>query len=178
MIKILSVLLILGILWDYIDDKKEFESKQPLVLSYSTPLASYSDEDVEWLAKNIYFEARSEPMEGWFGVAFVTMNRVNSPKYPNTIKDVVTQGLSDSKGNMIRWKCQFSWYCDGQSDRPTDLISYYKILAFTERFLMYRNQLEDNTFGAMYYHADYVDPYWNKEFNVTARIGRHIFYKE
>jgi spore germination cell wall hydrolase CwlJ-like protein len=33
------------------------------------------------------------------------------------------------------------------------------------------------TNGADHYHADHVDPYWNKHMKVTAIIGRHIFYK-
>lgn len=31
--------------------------------------------------------------------------------------------------------------------------------------------------GADHYHADYVTPYWAETMTVTARIGRHIFYK-
>lgn len=33
------------------------------------------------------------------------------------------------------------------------------------------------TGGADHYHADYCDPYWNKHMKITAKIGRHIFYK-
>lgn len=33
------------------------------------------------------------------------------------------------------------------------------------------------TNGADHYHADHVDPYWNKHMEITAIIGRHIFYK-
>jgi len=29
---------------------------------------------------------------------------------------------------------------------------------------------------AMYYHADYINPKWNKE--KITQIGHHIFYKE
>jgi len=36
--------------------------------------------------------------------------------------------------------------------------------------------IQDITNGALYYHADYVDPKWKLE--KTAVIGRHIFYKE
>ena len=31
--------------------------------------------------------------------------------------------------------------------------------------------------GAMYYHADYIQPSWAKEKKQVARIGRHIFYR-
>jgi spore germination cell wall hydrolase CwlJ-like protein len=36
--------------------------------------------------------------------------------------------------------------------------------------------LRDITKGALYYHADYVNPRWKLE--KTVVIGRHIFYKE
>jgi spore germination cell wall hydrolase CwlJ-like protein len=43
---------------------------------------------------------------------------------------------------------------------------------------MYANyeKMHDLTKGALFYHADYVNPRWKLE--KTAVIGRHIFYKE
>ena len=35
------------------------------------------------LALNIYFEARSEPIQGQIAIAEVTLNRVASTNYPN-----------------------------------------------------------------------------------------------
>jgi spore germination cell wall hydrolase CwlJ-like protein len=29
----------------------------------------------------------------------------------------------------------------------------------------------------MYYHADYVQPYWASSMVEVAKIGRHIFYR-
>jgi hypothetical protein len=40
--------------------------------------------EINCLALNIYWEARSEPKKGQIAVAQVTVNRVNHPKYPNT----------------------------------------------------------------------------------------------
>jgi spore germination cell wall hydrolase CwlJ-like protein len=36
--------------------------------------------------------------------------------------------------------------------------------------------IDDITNGALYYHADYVNPGW--KLKKTKVIGRHIFYKE
>ncbi|MBF0307485.1 MAG: cell wall hydrolase, partial [Alphaproteobacteria bacterium] len=69
--------------------------------------------EVECLALNIYFEGRGEPTEGRVAVAQVTLNRVAHPDWPKTVCGVVRQG-----GPMA--PCQFSWYCDGLPDRPTD----------------------------------------------------------
>ena len=62
------------------------------------------------LALNIYFEARNQPTSGQIAVAEVTLNRVASRNYPNTVCGVVKQ--SNKNG------CAFSWYCDGKSDKP------------------------------------------------------------
>lgn len=54
---------------------------------------SYSQEDVEWLARAVYSEARGEPYEGQVAVAAVVLNRVKSKDFPNTIKDVIFQKM-------------------------------------------------------------------------------------
>ena len=73
------------------------------------------------LALNIYFEARNQPIEGQLAVAQVVINRVLDDRYPDHACDVITQGPTYPDSNLpIRHKCQFSWYCDGRSDRPTD----------------------------------------------------------
>mgnify|MGYP003314693505 CR=1 FL=1 len=64
-------------------------------------------EEMYCLAKNIYFESRDQPYIGRLAVAQVTMNRVKSEEFPDTICDVVTQG------GERKHRCQFSWYCDG-----------------------------------------------------------------
>ena len=76
------------------------------------------------LATNIYFEARNEPFAGQFAVALVTLNRVNDTAFPNTICDVVYQGIHTSDGFPKRDRCQFSWYCDGASDEVRNPKAY------------------------------------------------------
>ena len=48
------------------------------------------------LAKNVYFEARNQPLAGQLAVISVTVNRVNDSRFPNTICGVVYQGLTSS----------------------------------------------------------------------------------
>ena len=64
------------------------------------------------LAQAIYFEARGEPFEGRMAVAEVIRNRVAARNYPNDVCGVVFQGAER------RHRCQFSFACDGKSDRP------------------------------------------------------------
>ena len=41
----------------------------------------------------IYFESRSEPIVAQLAVAQVIMNRVDDHRFPNTVCEVVTDGL-------------------------------------------------------------------------------------
>lgn len=50
-----------------------------------------SKEDLEWIAKGVYSEARGEPYKGQVAVAAVILNRMESPQYPDTAKGVILQ---------------------------------------------------------------------------------------
>lgn len=127
------------------------------------------EREVECLALNIYHEARSEPKTGQVAVAAVTMNRVQSSVYPDSVCAVVKQG-----GPRLH-RCQFSWYCDGKSDEPTERRAWNKARDLAYRSLL--GALEDPTGGATHYHAEYVDPHWAAVYEPTVRIGRHHFYR-
>ena len=78
--------------------------------------SGYSEEvfpETYCMALNIYYEARGSSMADQVAVSDVVLNRVRDTRYPNTVCEVVKQGHQDSRGNMIRNRCQFSWYCDG-----------------------------------------------------------------
>lgn len=127
------------------------------------------DEDLRCLALNIYHEARSEPRKGQIAVARVTLNRVESKAFPNSVCGVVKQG------GQKRHRCQFSWWCDGKSDHPSDSQAWQRSLKVGKQVLA--DKAADPTKGALFYHADYVKPKWSKAFNRTAQIGRHLFYR-
>lgn len=142
----------------------------------------YGDEDseIECLAKNIYFEARGENVTGQFAVAQVTLNRVESDKFPDSICGVVYQAKmrpswkDPTKIIPARYQCQFSWYCDGVSDEITDWPSYEKAMRVAS-ISMY-GRFEDVTNGALFYHRLDVDPHWNKNMVFKTKIGAHKFY--
>lgn len=143
-------------------------------------VATYRRE-IECLAKNMYFEARGEGEKGQNAVAFVTINRVRSNRYPNNVCDVVYQARTDSRGRPLRNQCQFSWYCDGKVDTVTERV-YNKILLRAEYIYVnyyLNNMMEDTTDGATHYHSDKVDPYWSrhKNYQYVASIGQHLFYQ-
>lgn len=127
--------------------------------------------ELRCLALNVYFEARSEPRIGMFAVAAVTLNRVAHPRFPNSVCKVVWQGEK-----LGQHRCQFSWACDGRSDRPRDSRAWKSAQEIAHMMLTYG--LADPTAGALWYHADYVEPRWARHMTVVARIGRHVYYRQ
>lgn len=137
----------------------------------------FTEEEVTWLTKNVYFESRNQGIAGQLAVAMVTINRVFDPRFPNTIEEVVTQAYTYRNGFPIRHKCQFSWYCDGKSDKIRDWESYNDIRRLVVTYLQNRDIIFDVTEGAVFYHADYVNPSWAKVKEKTIEIEDHIFYR-
>lgn len=135
---------------------------------------TYSQEDYHWLTLNIYFEARNQSLAGMLAVGQVVLNRLAHPKYPKTIKEIVTQANLDKQGRPIRNRCQFSWFCDGKPDRPDPADKSYATSALAARLLL-ENQLPDLIDGATHYHTHRVKVSW--PYPVTGIIGDHIFYK-
>ena len=128
------------------------------------------------MALNIYYEARGSNLADRAATADVVWNRVKDTRYPNTVCEVVKQGLQDSNGNMIRNKCQFSWYCDGKNDNPQneDLWVDAQLLAYQ---MVHQDKYRGITEGATHYHATYVNPRWARSLQLVGRIGAHIFYR-
>ena len=151
-----------------------------ILFSYSCSVdtkAEESEENIRCLAKNIYFEARSESMAGWLGVADVTLNRVSSKRFPNSICEVVFQGPKYANSSLpVRHKCQFSWYCDGKSDDIVDIDMYSEISYFVRTITKDTSRF-DITEGATHYHHHAINPFWAKSMTKTVRIDSHIFYR-
>ena len=128
------------------------------------------------LAQNIYYETRSSNRADRMAVADVVINRVNHTYYPNTICGVVQQGKQHASGAMKRNMCQFSWYCDGKSDYPTNLDAWVEAQMIAYNMIVH-NDARGITEGATHYHATYVSPEWARDFSLVGRIGEHIFYR-
>ena len=116
------------------------------------------------LALNIYFEARSEKPMGQLAVAEVTLNRVTSSRYPDTVCEVVWQ------------RKQFSWTHDGKSDKPKDARAWDMAVRAAKLAMKHRDVVIVGN-EVTHYHADYVKPYWTTAYERVAKVGTHIFYK-
>ena len=119
------------------------------------------------LAAAIFFEARDQSYEAQGAVANVVMNRVESPRWPDTICGVVYQDKA------------FSFTHDGMSDNP----KRYNKSVLDVKALVIAKQIANNTIKgerlgltSTHYHTTSVSPYWSKVYHQDGRIGDHIFY--
>lgn len=132
--------------------------------------------EVECLANNIYFEANNQSLKGKVAVGFVTMNRVQSGKYPSTVCGVVKQQINEV--------CQFSWWCDPAARAKAvanrfigaEKHLYDNIRAIATWVYFNHSSLEDVTKGALFFHTTQTQPGW-KGVIKTVRIEDHVFYK-
>jgi len=142
-----------------------------LTLSFHE-LSKESQRQVTCLAENIYFEAGSESISGKMAVAFVTINRVLSGKFPSNVCGVVYQ--------KQQGMCQFSWYCDPtvvqRKQQVKQTATYQDIVDLSILMLLYHTMIDDMTKGATYFHNVTVNPRWR--LFKTTQIGNHIFYRQ
>ena len=134
------------------------------------PKSSFTKKQKKCLANAIYFESRSEPVDGQIAVAQVVMNRVKNPTYPNTICGVVYQ--NQHKRNA----CQFSFACDRIPDRIRSKKAWdlaWKISNQVVNGEVWLKSIGSST----HYHATYVNPRWARTMKRRKKIGLHIFYK-
>ena len=142
---------------------------EPTTQSTPDPEAIFADtseEDRYCLAQNMYFDSRGETQVCQEFVAWVTLNRVMDPKFPNDICAVVWQDQ------------QFSWTHDGKSDTPTDPAAWAQAQAIAEETLLAYGVDRDPTEGATYFHAHHVNPPWAQKFERVVQIDGHIFYAD
>jgi spore germination cell wall hydrolase CwlJ-like protein len=122
----------------------------------------YTKNDLECLTKNVYYEARGEDTAGKFAVAHVTINRLKTGYWGNSICRVVYA------------KKQFSWTMAKKLPRPDSqawaesediarkVLTGYRVRGLTK---------------SLYYHATYINnPSWADSRAEAGRIGNHVFY--
>jgi len=124
------------------------------------------------LAFNVYFEARGEPIAGQYAVAEVTMNRVASGRYPDTVCGVVHQENWDPLRK--RQVSAFSW--TELDERPSFEDETFR-QAWKIAEAVYYGRYTPTLAGALHYHAAYIKPSWARGNKPVARIGSHVFYR-
>ena len=155
---------------------EQIEGKPPLD-SIASQTDIISSEDMNCLALNSYFESRNQSPNGGIAVTHVVLNRVSDNRYPNTICEVVKDASKNSNGTLRRNKCQFSWYCDGLSDKPRDTPAWIDALNRVLRAVHLYESGFDISHGSTHYHSKNVQPYWSKTIEYITTIDDHHFYK-
>lgn len=122
----------------------------------------YTHDDVECLTRNIYYEAGSEDHRGKFAVAHVTINRLKTGYWGNSICKVVYA------------KKQFSWTLAQKLPKPNS-----RLWAESEaiaRSVLAGHRIRGLT-KSLYYHAIYIkNPSWADPKYEVGQIGNHVFY--
>jgi N-acetylmuramoyl-L-alanine amidase len=115
-----------------------------------------SAQDIRWMERVVYSEARGEPFQGQVAVAAVVLNRLESPHFPHTIRGIVFQ------------RNAFTAVQDGQIWLKPD--------AEARRAVMKALTGYDPTEGALYYYnPEIATAEWSKERPIIKRIGNHVF---
>lgn len=156
------------------DHNSTLSSSKELELELEQKSVFIDSDERECLAKVIYWEARNQSLDGKIAVGYVVLNRVSAGLWKDTICKVVNQG------------CQFSWVCTNKAKRNLNALkneeeknAWAEAISLANELLSEYNDIEDVTYGATFFHAHYVKPYWTKwkKIERTVRIDDHIFYR-
>jgi spore germination cell wall hydrolase CwlJ-like protein len=128
-----------------------------------------SQRALECLTAAVYYEARSEPVEGQRAVAQVVLNRVRNPAFPNSVCGVVYQGSERSTG------CQFTFTCDGSMNAPRNEESWARSEVVARAALA--GDVDQEVGLATNYHANWMLPWWASGLERIGQFGSQIFYK-
>lgn len=126
------------------------------------PMPAAIDRELECLAASVYFESKSEPLEGQLAVAEVVLNRAQSGRFPSTVCGVVFQ------------RSQFS-FVRGNGFPPIKRGSAAWTKAVKIAQIAMAEQWESGAGDALFFHANHVSPNWGKK--RVATLGNHIFYR-
>lgn len=120
--------------------------------------------DTIMLADVMWCEAGVEGRIGMLAVADVVLNRVKSPRFPNTIPDVITQ------------RHQFECI---QKEKPKEvsMSDPLWVQAYDLAILKLNGKAPKMT-SATHYHAAWMKsyPYWSNQLAYLGQIGQHRFY--
>ena len=121
----------------------------------------YTKTDVDCLTRNIYYEAGVESTVGKFAVAQVTINRLKTGYWGDSICKVVYAHR------------QFSWTMAKKLPRP-DSELWAKSEEVAQKVLTgYRVR---GLTKSLFYHAIYIkDPHWVDPKHEAGQIGNHVF---
>jgi len=146
----------------------------PVIEAVKTKVSDIQISETNCLYMTIWGEGRSESDLGKELIATVILNRVDSPKYPNTICGVVKQPWqfsmwNENDPNLLKAKKAFT--PNGEySDAVKDSIRIgMKTLEKNRKERLVPNDV-------LHYHAHHVNPFWASPKHKIEQVGNHVFY--
>lgn len=121
------------------------------------------------LTEAVYYEARSESLDGQRAVAQVVLNRVRDRAFPHSVCGVVYQHPSHAAG------CQFTFTCDGAMSLPREPRAWDRARAVAEAALA--GSVFEPVGSAVFYHTQAILPWWAPSLSRIGSVGAHIFYR-
>lgn len=121
---------------------------------------------IRCLTDAVYYEARSEPLDGQRAVAQVVLNRVRDRAFPASVCGVVYQRTATI--------CQFSFACDGAMDRPRETAAWDRAAQVARA--AYDGAVFAPVGASTHFHTAAIFPWWAPSLARIGRIGAHIFY--
>ncbi len=147
-----------GLTPDGIVGAKTLKALGMSLTSSSGATSSYSEADLQLLARLIYGEARGESYVGQVAVGAVVMNRIRSSSFPNTMSGVIYQRYA------------FTAVDDGQINLSPN--------ATARKAAQDAMNGWDPTYGAIYYYnPKTATSSWIFSRKTTVVIGNHVFAK-
>ena len=156
-----AVVLVLGFQQYQINKTSDDISEIKEFLIQTTEKVNYTAADRDCLAKNVYYEAGVEPLDGKYAVAQVTVNRLSSKRWGNSICKVVHA------------KAQFSWTLRKHHEKPRG--AAWEASRRVAADVLAGKRVKP-LLTAQHYHADYVRPKWAVAVAKIQQVGHHIFY--
>lgn len=137
-------------------------SSLPSRSSWSGSGSTFSQQDIDLLARLVHAEAAGEPYTGQVAVAASILNRIKSPLYPNTVSGVAYQ--------IVAGCYQYSPVLDGRINLPADKNAYQAVYDALGGW--------DPSYGALgFYNPAKTSNQWVRQQAVTTVIGNHIFFR-
>lgn len=176
-----TLVLIIGIIISVTAHKFAEIESVPVQETEPVKIAKVVDpKQLACLAKNVYFEAGSEPLLGQAAVARVVMNRIRhgfGPTPCSVIYQSTTVQRETDEGETEKVKlCQFSWVCEGKDDPNTKSVRYQQAKQVAYDVLAYDAYADVVPKSTLFFHSVSIAPNW--AYNSVKRIGNHIFYSK
>ena len=142
-----------------IEDRKEwFLAYKDIVFEYAewidppeTIFDYYAEDEVRLICRVVETETYQCDFDSKVNVANVVLNRIESGEFGETVEEIIT-----IEGQFVYWR---------------EIITEDTILA-----VMYAYEMEDTTYGALYFHSnEKTDTFCGNEFIFQDEVG-HNFY--